>query len=261
VGIGGWNFEPWRDNFYPKDLAKSEELEYASRQVTAIEINSTFYRLQSPAVYAKWRDATPDDFVFTVKAPRFVTQRRALREGEEGVKRFIKSGVGELGAKLGAVMWQIDPRHPFDAEDVAAFLDGLPRKSGSTILRHALNVRHESFHDERFVELARKYDVAIVCEDDARMNPIADLTADFVYARLRRGEARETAGYSEDALDEWARRAGQWSSGVDPNDLPHVTASDTKSSPRDVFVFFINGAKERAPAGAQALLDRLRAKS
>jgi uncharacterized protein YecE (DUF72 family) len=258
VGIGGWNYEPWRETFYPQDVAKSAELEYASRQVTAIEINSTFYRLQSPDVYAKWRDDTPEHFMFTVKAPRFVTQRRVLSEGAEGVKRFIKSGVGELGDKLGAVMWQLDPRYPFDANNVAAFLEGLPRKSGSTALRHALNARNQTFRNERFVELARQFEVAIVCEDDSRMTPIADLTADFVYARLRRSQASEPTGYAPDALQEWMRRAGQWAAGSDPEDLPHAGAIAKKSSPRDVFIYFINGAKERAPAAALALLEKLK---
>jgi uncharacterized protein YecE (DUF72 family) len=258
VGIGGWSYEPWRETFYPKDVAKSEELEYASRQVTAIEINSTFYRLQSPDVYTKWRESTPDDFVFTVKAPRFVTQRKALREGLEGVKRFVRSGVGELGPKLGAVMWQLVPVHVFNEPDLEAFFDGLPRKSGSTVLRHALNVRHESFRDERFIELARKYDVCVVCEDDARRTAIADITADFVYARLRRCENTELNGYSESELDLWARRASEWASGGDPEDLPHVTSATKNTSQRDVFVYFINGAKERAPAAAKALLERLK---
>lgn len=258
VGIGGWSYEPWRETFYPKDVKKTAELDYASRKVTAIEINSTFYRMQTPAVYAKWRDATPEDFVFTLKAPRFVTQRKVLGEGVEGAKRFIESGIGEFGEKLGALMWQLDSAHEFDEADLSVFLKGLPRKIGKIGLRHALNVRHESFRDERFVEIAREFNIAVVCDDDAKMDSIADLTSEFVYARLRRSEASHPTGYAGPALDEWARRARLWVQGADPEDLPHVSVGATKATPRDVFVFFINGAKERAPAAAQALLARLK---
>lgn len=166
VGIGGWSYEPWRETFYPADVAKKSELEYASRKVTAIEINSTFYRLQTPQVFAKWRDATPDDFVFCLKAPRFIVQRKVLAEAGSSIGRFVGSGIVELGEKLGALLWQLEPTHPFDAGDLQRFLALLPEQVEGRPLRHALEVRHESFMNAEFLALARERGVAVVFEDD-----------------------------------------------------------------------------------------------
>jgi uncharacterized protein YecE (DUF72 family) len=256
VGIGGWSYAPWRETFYPPEVKAKDELHYASRQVTAIEINSTFYRLQKPAVFAKWRDSTPDDFVFCVKAPRFIVQRKVLAESADSIARFIDSGISELEHKLGALLWQLAPTHAFDARDLEAFLQALPAKVGSLPLRHALNIRHQSFRDLEFIRLARTYGVAIVMEDDATHPAIADVTADFVYARLRRTVSDQITGYSKPALKAWAERAHAWASGEVPGDLPSVDKTLPPKT-RETFVFFINGAKERAPAAAMQLIKYL----
>jgi uncharacterized protein YecE (DUF72 family) len=240
VGIGGWSYEPWRKTFYPKSVAKKDELAYASSKLTAIEINSTFYRLQKPATFAKWRDSTPDGFVFSVKAPRFVTQRKVLAGAGPHLRRFIDSGITELGTKLGPLLWQFDPRHAFDADDMPRFLDLLPGEAHGMRLRHAINVRHESFATPRFVKLARERRVAVVLEDDEHFPCIEDVTGDFIYARLRRSVSRERTGYRPAAIADWAARARAWASGA---------------RGRDVFVYFINGAKERAPAAAMSLIE------
>ena len=245
VGIGGWSYEPWRKTFYPKDVAKKDELGYASRKLTAIEINSTFYRLQKPAVFAKWRDSTPAGFMFSVKAPRFLTHRKILANAGPFLKKFIDSGITELGPKLGPLVWQLDPRHAFDADDMQRFLDLLPDEVHGTRLRHALNVRHESFASPRFLELARERGVTVVLEDDDVYPCIEDVTGSFIYARLRRSVSSQPTGYPPAAIADWAARARTWASGP---------------KRRDVFVFFINGAKERAPAAAMSLIAGLRSK-
>jgi uncharacterized protein YecE (DUF72 family) len=255
AGIGGWNYEPWRGTFYPDGTPQSRELEYASRHVTAIEINGTFYRLQKPAVYAKWRDETPADFVFSLKAPRFLVQRKQLAGVGPYLDRFIASGLGELQTKLGPILWQLDPRHPFEAADLEGFLKQLPPAAGRFPLRHALEVRHQSFMSEEFVALARKYGVAIVCVDDAKHPAFADVTADFVYVRLRQCDAKLETGYMASALRTWADHAHRWAQGKLVTELPLIAPkSKPPAIPRDVFVYFINGAKERAPAAAQALI-------
>src|SRR5689334_7850073 len=184
VGIGGWTFEPWRGVFYPEGLAQKRELEYASRQLTAIEINGTFYGSQKPATFAKWHDETPDDFVFGLKAPRFATHRRVLAEARDSIDRFVASGVLELKNKLGPINWQFPPTKQFDADDFGRFLELLPGEVDGQTLRHAVEVRHESFCDEAFVALARKHGVAIVVAGDSKYPQIADPTASFVYARI-----------------------------------------------------------------------------
>jgi uncharacterized protein YecE (DUF72 family) len=258
VGMGGWSYEPWRETFYPPEVKAKQELEYASRQVTAIEINSTFYRLQKPAVFAKWRDATPNDFVFSLKAPRFVTQRKALVEGIGGAQRFLESGVLELGPKLGPIVWQLAPTHRFEADDLAAFLEALPKAMNGQALRHVLNVRDESFRDSSFIALIRRCDVAVVFEDDEKYPAIADVSGDFVYARLRRCESSMPTGYSKPALQKWMKAVKAWASGTAPEDLRLTKgAPPANEKPRDVFVYFINGAKERAPAAARELLALL----
>lgn len=243
VGIGGWTYEPWRGLFYPEGLQQRRELEYASRQVTAIEINGTFYGSQKPQSFIKWRDETPDGFVFSLKGPRYATYRKRLAEAGESVTRFVDSGVAELGAKLGPILWQLPPTHVFEADDLAAFLDLLPRKIGSRPLRHVIEARHESFRDPAFFAALRKVGMATVFADSPKYPAFDEITADFVYARMMRSEPARTSGYAPRELDRIADTARQW-----------AASSGGKA---DVFVFFINGAKERAPAAARALLDRL----
>jgi uncharacterized protein YecE (DUF72 family) len=259
--MGGWTYEPWRKTFYPADLPHSRELEYASRQVTAIEINGTYYSTQKPASFARWRDETPGDFVFSLKASRYATNRRVLAEAGESVQRFVGSGITELGDKLGPIVWQFAPTKVFDPADFEAFLALLPDKVDGRRLRHVMDVRHGSFLDPAYIKLARKYKVASVFTDSGKYPSFADLTGDFVYARLMRASADQRAGYAPKALQAWAGRARLWAQGGAPDDLPRVAEADAKSRAkgRDVFVFFINGDKEKAPAAAQAFLRQLAA--
>ena len=258
VGIGGWTYEPWRKTFYPADLAQSRELDYASRKVTSIEINGTFYRLQKPAVFAKWHDATPDGFMFSVKAPRFIVQRNELASAGTAVERFVTSGITELKSKLGPILWQLADTKKFDAGDIDGFLSLLPPQVGGQPLRHALEPRHESFMTQEFLEIARRHGVAVVYEDDDKHPGFADLTSGFVYARLRRSTAACATGYSLADLKHWALRARTWAEGKEPTDLPRVGAKTAAAGqPRDVFIYFINGAKERAPAAAEKLISLL----
>jgi uncharacterized protein YecE (DUF72 family) len=255
VGIGGWNYEPWRETFYPSGTSKTRELDYASRQVTSIEVNGTFYRLQNPSVFAKWRDATPDQFLFAIKAPRFIVQRKDLSSAGEAVERFISSGIAELRSKLGPILWQLAPTKKFDATELEEFLKLLPPGAASLRLRHAIEVRHPSFMNPEFLRIAREHDVAVVLEDDATHPGCADLTSDFVYARLRRSVASIKTGYAHAELKRWAHRAETWSTGKEPTGLPKIeprAKADVQA--RDVFIYFINGAKERAPAAATKLL-------
>ncbi len=256
AGIGGWTYAPWRDTFYPGDLPQQRELEYASRQMTAIEINGTYYRTQKPSSFAKWRDETPDDFVFSVKAPRYATNRKVLAEAGESIAYFMQSGLAELGGKLGPILWQFAPTKQFDAADFAAFLRLVPTELAGRRLRNVLDVRHASFMCAEFIALARRYAAAIVYADSADYPSFADLTADFVYARLMRSQAAIETGYAGGDLDRWAGRAKAWAEGHEPADLPRVGEPGAACAPRDVFLFFISGAKERAPAAARALLAR-----
>jgi uncharacterized protein YecE (DUF72 family) len=259
VGIGGWSYEPWRATFYPEGTPKTGELHYASRHVTSIEINSTFYRLQNPAVFAKWRDATPGDFMFAIKAPRFIVEAKDLAGTGASVTRFMSSGITALESKLGPVLWQLSPTKRFNADELGGFLSLLPARAGKLPMRHALGVRHTSFLTPGFLKIARRHDVAVVFEDDAVHESRADLTSSFVYARLRRCSASVATGYSIAALKQWARRAQIWAQGKEPKDLERI-APIAAAPPlrRDVFVYFINGDKERAPAAAQKLLSLLK---
>jgi uncharacterized protein YecE (DUF72 family) len=259
VGIGGWTYEPWRANFYPRGLPHARELAFAAEHITAIEVNGTYYRLQSRDSFSRWASETPDDFVFTIKASRFCTNRRVLAEAGESIARFFGQGLAALGAKLGPILWQFMPTKQFDREDFAAFLGLLPAKVEGLALRHALEVRHESFKAPEFVALARDAGAAIVFADSADYPAIADPTADFVYARLQDAQATEPDGYAPAALDRWAGIAHAWAEGRAPAELTYVAKVPAKAASREAFVFFINGAKERAPAAAQALIARLAA--
>jgi uncharacterized protein YecE (DUF72 family) len=258
VGIGGWTFEPWRGgNFYPEGLAQSRELAYASERLTAIEINGTYYSSQKPATFAKWRDETPEGFVFSMKANRFATNRRVLAEAGDSIDKFVNQGIAELGPKLGPIVWQFAPTKVFDPDDFGAFLELLPEKIDGLPLRHVMDVRHPSFATPEYLDLARRHGAATVFTDSPDFPSFADLTADFVYMRLMCSDARIETGYPPKSLDEWAARARLWASGGEPADLPRSDAPPVAAHPRDVFVYFINGAKERAPAAAMALLERL----
>lgn len=258
VGIGGWTYPAWRGVFYPEDLPHAQELEYASRQLTAIEVNGTYYSSQKPATFAKWRDATPDGFVFTLKASRYATNRRQLAGAKDSVERFVHSGIAELGPKLGPIVWQFAPTKTFDAEDFGAFLELLPERVDGLALRHVLDVRHPSFLCEDYLRLARRHRAATVYTDSDDYPSMADCTADFVYARLMRASAGFKAGYAPKALDAWAARLRAWAGGAQPADLPRAgEPAGAAAQPRDVYAFFINGAKERAPAAARALIERL----
>lgn len=259
IGIGGWTYEPWRGTFYPEGLKHADELGYAARHVTAIEINGTYYRTQSRESFRKWRAAVPPGFVFTVKASRFCTNRRVLAEAGESVEKFLAQGLIELGDALGPILWQFMPTKQFDPEDFGGFLKLLPREQEGVPLRHAIEVRHESFKNKRFIDLAREHGVAIVLADSADHPAIADLTADFVYVRLQQASETERSGYSPAALDRWADALETWAAGEAPAGLEYMDnpAAGT-GKPREVFLFMINGAKIRAPAAAQALIARAR---
>ena len=257
IGVGGWTFEPWRDNFFPKGLSRSRELGYASRQLTAIEVNGTYYGTLKPASFQRWAAETPDDFVLSLKATRFATNRRVLAEAGESINRFVESGITELGRKLGPIVWQFMPGKVFEPEDFEAFLGLLPQRAGSLALRHVVDVRNESFMTPEFLALARRYRVATVFADAEKFPSFADITSDLVYARLMASESLIPTGYADAALDAWAERAKVWAGGGEPDDLPSLEEPRKTRAARDVFIFFINGAKERAPAAAMALLKRL----
>jgi uncharacterized protein YecE (DUF72 family) len=257
VGVGGWTYEPWRGAFYPADLKHADELRYAASKLTSIEINGTFYRTQSAKSFAKWRDETPDDFVFAVKGHRAVVNKKVLGEAGEAITWFLGSGITELGPKLGPLLWQFAPFKRFDANDLEAFLSLLPEKAGGLTLRHVVEARHASFLVPEFVALIAKHNVAVVYADSDDYPAIADVTADFVYARLQRSQEKEVAGYPAKDLDQWSGRARIWAAGGVPDDLPTFGKAKPKKAKRDVFVFMIAGEKVKAPAAAQALISRL----
>jgi uncharacterized protein YecE (DUF72 family) len=258
VGIGGWVFKPWRGAFYPEGLPQARELEYASRKLTAIEINGTFYSTQKPESFRKWAAETPDDFVFSLKGPRFTTHRRVLAEAGESVERFFSSGVTELKGKLGPILWQFHPGKKFEPDDFAAFLALLPQRLDGTPIRHAVEVRHESFLTPAFIVLLRKFSVAPVLVESDKHPLIADVTGDFVYARLQRTSEKEKTGYPARALDAWAKRARSFADGGAPDDLTTIALPSSAAAKRDVFIYMISGAKVRAPAAAMALIERLK---
>jgi len=282
IGISGWVYAPWRGVFYPSGLPQREELSYAARRFRSIEINGTFYRLQRPEHFARWRDQTPDDFVFAVKGPRYITHTLRLRDVEAPLANFFASGVLRLGPKLGPMLWQFPPSMQFDAARFESFLASLPRDArraralacrhdahmdgddaaGVDIrepLRHAVEIRHESFRTPAFVELLRRHAVALVCADSVRWPQLMDLTADFVYCRLHGSRQLYASGYGDEALDRWAKRVRTWARGGEPSDADRVLPRTRPSARgRDVFVYFDNDVKVRAPADAASLARRTR---
>jgi uncharacterized protein YecE (DUF72 family) len=257
IGVGGWTYEPWRGVFFPKGLPQAKELEYASAKLTSIEINGTYYGSQKPASFVKWREETPDNFVFSVKGPRFATNRRVLAEAGESIERFFKTGVTELKAKLGPINWQFATSKRFDRQDFAAFLKLLPRSVDGLAIRHAVEVRHESFKSPDLIALAREHEVAVVIAGDSEYPDIADVTAPFVYARIMGTTEDEEQGYAAAALDRWAKRAKTWAAGGSPEDLATVAAAKSDAAGREVFLYVISGHKERNPAAAMALIERV----
>ena len=253
TGIGGWNYAPWRKNFYPEGLVQRRELEYASRHLRAIEINGTYYGAQKAETYGRWAAETPEGFVFSLKAPRYVTEGKRLAATGKGIDSFVHGGLAEMGDRLGPILWQLPPSRAFDADDIAAFLDLLPRQLNGKPLRHVLEVRHRSFLSDAYVALARERCVPTVYTDSPEYPNIADLTGDFCYARLMRSTEGEATGYPADALDAWAERARRWARGEDCEELPHFAAPLAKAEPRDVFIYFISAAKHLNPAAAMAL--------
>jgi uncharacterized protein YecE (DUF72 family) len=283
IGISGWRYGPWRGTFYPEDLPQKRELEYASRQVNSIEVNGSFYSLQTPGSYRAWYDATPADFVFSVKGGRYITHLRRLRDVEQPLANFLASGVLALREKLGPILWQFPPNFALDIERFEAFFEVLPRDTASAArlarrhdeklkhlaftrveenrpLRHAVEVRHESFYDAAFVKLLRKHDVALVVADTAGKWPfMEDVTAsDFVYVRLHGDEQLYVSGYTGEALDRWAAKVRAWRAGRDPGDAQIVGPKmKSRRKPRDVYVYFDNDVKVRAPVDARGLAHRL----
>jgi uncharacterized protein YecE (DUF72 family) len=241
VGVGGWTYPPWRGEFYPDKLPQSKELEYASRQLGAIEINATFYGRQKPKSWESWEKTAPEGFQFAIKGSRFCVTRPHLREGGEGIGNFFAQGFAALGPKLGPILWQFAPRRKFDRDDIAGFIDLLPETLDGIPLRHAIEPRHDSFNDERFFALCRARNVAVVFEDSDDYPCVEADTADFAYARLQRMREEVATGYDGDALDSFAERARKW-----------------QGDGRDSYMFMINGAKLRAPPAALALQERLR---
>lgn len=256
VGVGGWTFEPWEETFYPAKLPRTRQLEYAARRLTTLEVNGTYYRTQTPATYAKWASEVPDGFVFTLKALRYTTNRKVLAEAGESVGKFLNSGLAELGDRLGPIVWQFAPTKTFEPEDFGAFLDLLPDAVSGARLRHAVEVRHDSFRDSDFVALCAARGAAIVFAESDDYPGIADPTADFVYARLQRSRDIPD-GYPADELDRWAETAKAWERGEAPSGLDYAAEPPPKAAARDVFCFFISGEKQRNPAAAMALMTRV----
>ena len=279
IGISGWTYPPWRGVFYPEGLPHKRELEYTASQFSSLEINGTFYGMQRPDAFADWADRAPDGFVFAVKAPRFITHMRRLRDATTPLANFIASGLLRLGPKLGPILWQFPPNCRFDAERIETFLRLLPHDTGSAAglgrkhddqlkapawlkvdaegkMRHAFEIRNETFRTNAFVELLRKYDVALVCADTVEWPRLMDLTSDFVYCRLHGSEELYASGYDDKALDGWAARVATWANGSEPPDAERIDGPG-RTRRRDVFVYFDNDTKVRAPFDAKALAERV----
>lgn len=239
IGIGGWTYPPWRGVFYPEKLPQSKELEYASHALTAIEINATFYGRQKPKSWESWEKVAPEGFQFAVKGSRYCVMKSKLAEASEGLSGFFAQGFSALGDNLGPILWQFTHYRKFDADDIAGFIDLLPEKLDGITLRHAIEPRHASFNDEKFFDLCRARNIAIVLEDSDDYPTVDADTANFRYARLQRMSEEVQTGYDDAALDGFAARAREW------------------QERGDVYLFLINGAKVRAPAAALALRERL----
>jgi len=257
VGIGGWNFAPWRGVFYPKGLPHSEELEYTSSRLNSIEINGTFYSLPKPASVRSWAAETPDNFVFSVKASMAAVGKKVLAEAGPAIDRFIDSGILELGPKLGPLFWQFPPAKKFNPEDVDAYFSMLPKERNGVKLRHAVEAKNPTFAVPEFYQLARKHGIAVIGVDSEKTKVPTDVTGDFVYLRLQNTIADVPTGYKPPDFKKWAVRAEAWAGGELPKDLKPVTDAGPAKKKRDVFVYFISGAKERAPGAAMALLKQL----
>lgn len=280
IGISGWAYAPWRGHFYPTGLPHRDELAYASRIFTSIEINGTFYRLQHPATFARWVATTPEDFVFAVKAPRFITHMKRLREPRVPLANFLASGLLRLGAKLGPILWQFPPNFGFDPAVFAGFLALLPQDTRAAArlardhdhrldgrawletdrlrpMRHAVEIRHESFRDAAFVRLLRRHHVALVCAESVEWPRLMDITADFVYCRLHGAQALYRSGYDAAALDHWAARLRAWSQGRPIDDGTFADPEPCRAACRDIYLYFDNTDKLRAPHDARALMARL----
>jgi uncharacterized protein YecE (DUF72 family) len=256
AGMGGWTFEPWRGVFYPKGLRQADELEYAARHVTAIEINGTYYSTFKPESWAKWRAATPDGFRFAVKASRFCTNRRELAGMGPALEKFMGQGLTELGDRLGPILWQFMATKKFDPADFEAFLELLPRERDGLPIVHAVEPRHDSFKVPEFIALCRKHEVAIVLADHATYPMIADVTGPIVYARLQTGSDDIETAYPPATLDTWAARLKTYAAGGRPAELAAVSPQAAAEVPRDVYAFVIHEGKVRAPAAAMALIAR-----
>ncbi len=257
IGVGGWTFEPWRGVFFPDDLVQKNELAYASRKLTAIEINSTYYSSQKPETFRKWAGETPDGFIFTLKGSRFTTNRRVLAEAGESVARFLGQGITELGPKLGPILWQFAPTKKFDEADFGAFLELLPASQDGVVLRHCVEVRHDSFRVPAFAALLRKFKIPVVFAAHHTYPALADVTGDFVYARLQTGSDDIETAYAAPDLDAWSGRLKTWAEGGRPADLDCADPGfAAPAAPREVFAYIIHEGKIRAPAGAMALIER-----
>ncbi len=279
IGTSGWTYPPWRGVFYPTGLPQARELEYASSQFSTLEINGTFYGMQRPEAFADWADRVPDDFVFAVKGSRYITHMKRLQDVTAPLADFIASGLLRLGPKLGPILWQFPPNFRFDAERIEAFLKLLPHDTSAAArlarrhddrlkapawlkvdaerkLRHAFEIRSDTFRTQAFVDLLRRYDVALVCADTVAWPRLMDLTSDFVYCRLHGSEELYASGYDEAALDIWANRVAIWAKGGEPKDAERI-GRKARNLPRDVFVYFDNDAKVRAPFDAKALTERV----
>jgi uncharacterized protein YecE (DUF72 family) len=281
VGISGWRYKPWRGVFYPETLSQKEELHFASRQLPTIEINGTFYNLQRPEYFEHWATETPADFIFAVKCPRFITHIKRIKDVEAPLANFYATGVLKLGPKLGPFLWQFPPSFKFDAERIEAFFRLLPKDAAAAAslarrhsdrpfsrpivraddnrpLRHAMEIRNDSFRDPAFIALLRKYDVAVVCADTVEWPRLMDLTSDFVYCRLHGSEVLYTSGYDDESLDRWAARIAAWARGGESPDGDRAGDRPApKRASRDVFVYFDNDVKVRAPRDAHSLIVKL----
>ena len=282
IGISGWTYAPWRGRFYPAKLPQNQELSYAANIFPSIEINGTFYSLQRPESFGKWAESTPENFIFSVKGPRFITHMRRLKDAKIPLANFFASGLLRLGPKLGPLLWQLPPNFKFDPKRIETFLKLLPRDTEAAValarrhdkrlsgrswmkigesrpLRHCMEIRHESFRSPDFIELLRSYNTALVCADTVEWPRLMDVTSNFMYCRLHGSEELYASGYDDKSLDQWAERVFAWSNGKTPADAECVSKMAARpTDPSDVFVYFDNDVKVKAPFDAQGLISRVR---